>query len=284
MKPILVELFGWPLRGYGAFVGAALVIGMTLVMRHGRRIGVAPQGLLDAAFASVVGGLAGGRLLYVAVHAREFAGDPLGALRLWEGGMMYFGGLLVGMVTGIVVAIRRGLVLWPALDTVAPALGPGQALGRMACLIAACCYGPEHHGAFAVTFTDPASSVPSHLLGVPLLPVQVLQIGEGLLLWAIGAWAFRRRRWDGQAFLLVMGAAGLTRFVLEGLRDDDARGFLLEARFGHTFSTSRVLGLAMIAGAIVGWVWRARTHAAPVFRPAPEEGAVADPASAGLQA
>lgn len=263
MKPVLLEILGWPLRSYGAFVGVSLVVGMTLVLRYGRREGIAAHPLLDAAFAAVIGGIAGSRLLYLIVHAKDFADQPLSALRVWEGGMMYFGGLLFGMVTGIAVAVYRGVNLWPALDTVAPALGPGQALGRVACLVAACCYGPEWHHPFSITFHDKYSSVPLHLLGVPLLPTQVLQIGEGLLLWALGAWALRHKRWDGQPFLVVMAAAGATRFLLEGLRDDEARGFFLQAQLGETLSTSRVLGLAMIAGAAVAWAWRSSRATAP---------------------
>ena len=280
MKPVLVEILGWPLRGYGAFVGAALVISMTLVLRYGRRIGIPMQPLLDAAFASVIGGIVGGRLLYILVHARDFLDSPLSALRVWEGGMMYFGGLLVGMVLGIVVAVRRGLPLWPSLDTIAPALGAGQALGRMACLIAGCCYGMEWHGPWSIAFHDELSSVPPSMLGVPLLPTQVLQIAEGLLLWGLGAWMFRRRRWDGQAFLVTMAAAGATRFVIEGLRDDDARGFFFEAWFGHTFSTSRVLGLVMIAGAAIAWAVRAARHVEPRVDDGGPEPGMAGPAPA----
>ena len=80
---------------------------------------------------------------------------------------------------------------------------------------------------------------------------------------ALGTWAFRKRRWDGQAFLIVMGAAGFTRFVMEGLRDDDARGFFFQEQFGKTFSTSRLIGLAMIAAAIVTFVVRSVRQQAP---------------------
>ena len=267
MKPVLLEILGWPLRTYGALVGACLVVGMTLVLRYGRRSGIDQHALLDAVFASVIGGIVGSRLLYIIVHARDFLDQPLGALKLWEGGMMYFGGLLFGMVCGIFVAWRRGLDLWPALDTVAPAMGPSQGIGRVACLAAACCYGGEWNHPLAVTFHDPLSSVPAGLLGVPLLPVQVLQIAEGILLWGVGLWALKRRRWHGEAFLLVMAVAGATRFVLEGLRDDDARGFFLQDTFGKSLSTSRLLGLGMIAGAAAIWLWKRSRARAPVSTP-----------------
>jgi len=264
VKPVLVWIYEWPLRGYGAFVGACLVVGMSLVMRYGRRSGLPVQGLLDAAFASVIGGIVGSRLLYVLVHYRDFMEAPLTALRVWEGGMMYFGGLLSGMVVGSIVAIKRGVNLWAGLDTVAPAMGASQAIGRVACLIAGCCYGMEIGGPWAISFPhDELSSIPSILQGVPLLPVQVLQIGEGLFLWWLGVWLFKHRRFDGQPFLIVLGVAGLTRFVLEGLRDDDARGFFFQETFGRTFSTSRVLGLGMMAAALVALVIRHTRQAAP---------------------
>lgn len=263
MKPVLIWIYDWPLRGYGAFVGACLVVGMTLVMRYGRRNGLPVQGLLDAAFASVIGGIVGSRLMYVVVHYRDLA-SPLEALKVWEGGMMYFGGLLLGMFVGVFVALRRGLSLWPAVDTVAPALGAGQAIGRVACLIAGCCYGMEMKGPWSIQFPpSDFSSVPASLWGVPLLPAQVLQIAEGLFLWALGVWAFKRKRFDGQPFILVMGTAGVTRFLIEGLRDDDARGFFFQEQFGHTFSSSRVLGLAMIAGAAAAYLLRTLQYSAP---------------------
>jgi phosphatidylglycerol:prolipoprotein diacylglycerol transferase len=260
VKPILIDLLGWPIRAYGAFVGAALVIGMTLVLRCGRRIGLASQSLLDATFAAVVGGLIGGRLMYVIVHAGDFVHDPLGALRVWEGGMMYFGGLVLGVAVGVWTARRKGVPLWPALDCIAPAMGAGQAIGRIACLVAGCCYGQVIEGhwsrfaAWAIVFPiDKNGAGPQ---GVPLLPTQILQILEGLALWALGTWMFRRRKWDGQAFLVTFGVASVSRFLIEGLRGDAARGFLFPSMFGETISSSRALGIAMIVATLALWVVR----------------------------
>ncbi len=256
MKPILIELFGYHLRGYGAFVGAALVISMSIVMRYGRRLGLKQEALLDATFASVIGGLIGGRLMFVIVHWPSFASNPLSMFHVWEGGMMYFGGLVLGIVSGSVVAIRKGLPIWRGVDTVAPAMGAGQALGRMACVVAGCCYGPVHHGPWAITFTDKEASVPPELLGEPLLAIQIFQIFEGLFLFGLAVLLFRRRKFDGQTFLLTLAAAGVTRFLMEGLRDDPARGFFLPSVFGETFSSSRVVGIGLVVISLSLYAWR----------------------------
>ena len=202
--------------------------------------------------------------MYVLVHLGDFSGDPLAVLRVWEGGMMYFGGLVLGILFGSWTAVRLGLPLWRAVDPVAPMIGAGQAVGRVACLAAGCCYGKVWAGSLALTFHDPMAAVPPSVLGAPLILTQVLQIGEGLLLWALGAWLSRRRTWDGQAFLWTVAAAGVTRSLLEELRGDAARGFLMPGTFGEALPSSRVVGIAMVVialGVTISRSMRARTPA-----------------------
>ncbi|HVO30946.1 MAG TPA: prolipoprotein diacylglyceryl transferase family protein [bacterium] len=256
MHPLLIELFNLPIRAYGAFVGAALVTSMALVVRYGRRSGLSGDRMLDAAYAGVIAGLVGGRLMYIIVHAPDFQSNPLSALRVWEGGMMYFGGLVLGTIVGCFVAVRLGLSLWRAGDSMAPAIGAGQAVGRVACLVAGCCYGKCWENPLAITFHDPLAAVPSSMMGVGLIPTQVLQILEGLFLWWLGAWLYRHKRWDGQAFLYTLAAAGTTRALLEELRGDAARGFLLPSVFGEALPSSRVVGIALVLAAVLMTVVR----------------------------
>lgn len=259
MKPILFWLGEWPVRGYGAFVGAALVISMSLAVRYARRSGLSPERFLDASFAGVVGGLLGGRLMFVLVHAKDFAHDPLAAIRIWEGGMMYFGGLVLGTVAAVLAARRLRVPVWAGLDCIAPAIGAGQAVGRVACLLAGCCYGPPHDGPLGIAFHADGTAAP---IGVSLLPVQLFQVAEGLLLFAFGAWAFRHRRWSGQAFLATLALAGVTRFLMEGMRGDAARGFLLPELLGETLSSSRAISIGFVVVVAALWTWRSRANAA----------------------
>jgi phosphatidylglycerol:prolipoprotein diacylglycerol transferase len=247
VHPVLIWLGSIPVRAYGAFVGAALVTGMSLCVRYARRVGIPGERMLDATYASVVAGLIGARLMYVLVHIGDFTNDPMAALRVWEGGMMYFGGLVMGIVVGSWAAIRLKVPIWSGVDCIAPAMGAGQAVGRIACLAAGCCYGKKYAGMWSITFSDPLAAAPPHLA---LIPTQALQIGEGLLLWWFGAWMFKHRRWDGQAFLYTLAAAGVTRSLLEELRGDSARGFFMPSMFGESMPSSRVVGIALVAAAV----------------------------------
>lgn len=80
---------------------------------------------------AVPAGLVGARLYHVVTDWHRFEGRWWHAFAVWEGGLGIPGGLLVGVVTGVVVARRRGLPVAGLLDVVAPAIPVAQAVGRL---------------------------------------------------------------------------------------------------------------------------------------------------------
>jgi prolipoprotein diacylglyceryl transferase len=80
---------------------------------------------------SVIGGLVGARMYHVLTDYHRFQGRWLDVLKVWEGGLGIPGGLLAGVVTGVILARRRGLPAAQLLDVVAPAIPIAQAIGRL---------------------------------------------------------------------------------------------------------------------------------------------------------
>ncbi len=119
-----------PLRAYalcilgGVFAAVALA-GKRWVARGGdeRTIG-------DLAVWAVPAGLVGARLYHVVTDYQLYTDDPLGALKVWEGGLGIWGGVALGAGVGLWVAHRRHLDLAVLLDVVAPAIPLAQAIGR----------------------------------------------------------------------------------------------------------------------------------------------------------
>ncbi|HYJ72587.1 MAG TPA: prolipoprotein diacylglyceryl transferase family protein, partial [Actinomycetota bacterium] len=70
----------------------------------------------------VVAGFLGGRLGYVITHTGDFRDNPLAVFAIWQGGLALYGGLTVGILTGLWVARRRGLPVLRALDAAIPAI------------------------------------------------------------------------------------------------------------------------------------------------------------------
>ncbi|MBX7102839.1 MAG: prolipoprotein diacylglyceryl transferase [Gemmataceae bacterium] len=132
---------GVPVYGFGVMLFLAFVIGSALAARRGRLVNIPGDRLQDLILWIFIGGLFGGRLLYV-----WQAGVPWSAFfEIWNGGIVFYGGAIGGTVAGL-LAYRRmlrpfGVTAWQVADALAPAIAMGLCLGRLGCFLNGCCYG-----------------------------------------------------------------------------------------------------------------------------------------------
>lgn len=125
----------------------------------------------------------------------------------------------------------------------APSIAVGHFFGRMGCFFAGCCYGRVCDFPWSVKFTHPDSLAP---IGIPLHPTQLYSSLNNLMIFIV-LWYFRRRKkYDGQLFLIYVSLYGITRSFLEVFRGDDRGDFLFEI-----LSVSQVLGLSMAGIAFI---------------------------------
>lgn len=117
----------------------------------------------------------------------SFSGPPPGHGQLWDGGLAFQGGLLLGVITALIYIRRQGLPAWRTLDTLALGLPLGQAIGRLGCFMAGCCYGRPTDLPWGLTFTHPESLGP---LGIKVHPTQIY---ESLLVLGVFAVLYRLR-------------------------------------------------------------------------------------------
>src|SRR5690349_11999870 len=103
----------------------AFLLGTWIVLKEARRRGLDETNVLNLVLVILVTSIAGARGMYALTHLPEFAGRPLAAFAVWEGGLTLYGGLIVGTIAGFVTMARMHL----PLGTTADALTPGVALG-----------------------------------------------------------------------------------------------------------------------------------------------------------
>jgi phosphatidylglycerol:prolipoprotein diacylglycerol transferase len=169
-----------------------------------------------AAWAAVVGGLIGARLLYVLEHLRTFVDSPSRILAFSEGGVSVFGGFLLGAVAGSVVAARRGIPLGKFADAGGAGMALGQAIGRIGDVINGEHHGTHYDGPLAVVYTHPNTlgerGVPVHLaVGYELI--------LDLLLCALLVRLYGRLR-PGMAFWIFFAGYSVIRVVVGFFRQD----------------------------------------------------------------
>lgn len=218
---LLGHQFGpFTLHTYGMLVALGFVAALLVVMRGSRREGLPTEPVLDLAFVAVLAAIVGSRLLYVLFNLREYLANPLGIFKIWEGGLVFHGGLLLAIPACLAFVRRSNLPAWATADVFAPAIALGQAIGRIGCFAAGCCYGAPWDPPFCVTFTHPEALAP---LNVPLFPSQLFAFASGLVVFAALAAYRPHRRAPGQVFWLYLVLASAARLAEDAFRGTDAK-------------------------------------------------------------
>ena len=312
MKPILLSLhFGGRevgLHTYGILIGVGCAVAIALAFRDARRRGLDGGKILDLSFWMLVAGLVGSRVFYVALNAGAFARTCFGegddsqarglgalfadctrALQIWEGGLIFYGGLLAAALTAYLFARRQGWSFWTLGDIYAPSLAVGHALGRLGCYAAGCCFGKAcaagarwcaTFGADSVAYEElrAVSALPATAtVTPPLHPTQLYEAAGELAIFGV-LLAVRRRaiaRQPGTLILLYAAFYGLLRFTVELFRGDFARRYLVQldtpglARWlglpagePALLSTGQAVSVLIAVGAAVVLVVRARRERA----------------------
>ena len=182
---------------------------MWLFGRELKRTGL-PAHAIDAAYAGLIGGLLGAKLLWVAEH---FGEEPLVSLLLSRGGMSWFGGFAGGLGAGLSLLRSYRVPILPALAAATPAFAIGHAIGRIGCFLVGDDYGRPSDLPWAIAFPE----------GYPPTTARVhpTQLYEAFLLVPIAAMLLSWRR-EGRSDLFVLGSYLLftasLRFAIEFVR------------------------------------------------------------------
>ncbi len=132
---------GVPIYGYGLMLFLAFVACTWLGSRLARREGIAPEHVQDLAIYLFVGGVLGSRVVFMI----QFDQDWKHFFYIWEGGLVFYGGLLGGAIAYVVayyfVIKKHHLSTLKLADVIAPCAALGLCLGRVGCLLNGCCYG-----------------------------------------------------------------------------------------------------------------------------------------------
>jgi phosphatidylglycerol---prolipoprotein diacylglyceryl transferase len=240
MYPILLQIGPLSIYTYGFFLALAFLSAIWIAGREAQRVGVPSTRIHDLGLLIILAALVGSRLLHVLLDLPRFLDQPLDIFKLWEGGLAYHGGLVLGLAATFWYIRRHHLPALATLDILALGAPLGMAIARIGCLMAGCCYGRPTGLPWAVTFTHPESLGP---IGVPLHPTQLYEALLSLGIFALIYVMRTRKRFDGQLMGTYFLLGGLVRFGVEFFRAD-YRGPELVAGMPVTQLTALFLCLA----------------------------------------
>lgn len=227
---------------YGVMVALGLLTAIILGGRENQRIKLMTPELFEKVVLwTVLWGLISSRLFYVFTDLPRFSADPADIVKIWEGGLVFYGGPIgsatylayyfvlrrSGPTEGSKVSLREG---WNRLlrffDLGAPYLALAHAFGRLGCLAAGCCYGAPHEGALALHYPD---NSPAFLPdGGGRYPIPLAESGIEFMVFLWLSHLRLRKQFHGQVMLHYVILYPSARFVLEMFRGDAVRGYVMK--------------------------------------------------------
>lgn len=248
MHPILIDfgtlrIFGnevpIAVRSYGTLFFLALLVGMYVVTRLGRRV-QADAPWTTIYLGGIFAGVIGARVLNAMIFIPELLRGEVAIGEILSGGGTWLPGVLTGTLTLWWLSRRNGLALGVVTNVFFVGIAIVHAIGRVGCLLAGCCYGSRTTLPWAIVYTNATAAeymgtpLHVHLHPTPVYEILV-EILNFVLIWKL--WQRRPRPWVVPAVWGVL--YGSQRFLLEFLRGDP-RG-----QFGP-FSSSQWFSLIMV--------------------------------------
>ncbi len=291
LDPVAIQFPAFELMGrtfqpaihwYGLAYMAAFLLAWWLGSRRiraGRLPGVNSEAFGDLMFYGMIGVVLGGRLGSILFYDFDgYLNDPMQALRIWEGGMSFHGGLIGVLVAAWLWARKHRQHFFDVVDFVAPIVPPGLGFGRLGNFVNGELWGKYTQSSWGVVFP---SGVPPPFAGMDAStlraqfeagvldpfarhPSQLYQAFlEGAVMFAVLWWFSSRPRPRYAVAGLFALLYGVFRFAVEFVRVPDADiGYIA---FGW-LTMGQLLSLPLVA---LGLYWLLRSRRAPVLQPAP---------------
>jgi phosphatidylglycerol:prolipoprotein diacylglycerol transferase len=250
MHPVFFEYKSIVIHTYGVMAAIGFLFAIIVSTFLAQKENIKKDDISDLSVYVVLFSVIGARIFYFFVEPEYFLNNPLEIFKIWNGGLVFYGGFIFGVAGALFFIKKRNLPLGKTADIIAPALALGHAIGRTGCFFAGCCYGKPTDLPIGIVFKNPKALAP---LNQSLHPVQLYSSALNFLLFAVLIIFFTKKKKDGDVFILYLLMYGISRIILEYFRGDNRGEFIL-----GLFSTSQFIGFLAAFSAVVIYVLKSK--------------------------
>ena len=203
-----------PIYWYGIIIAAGFLLAVYYAMRRADQFGLTQDNIIDMLICAVPLAIIGARAYYCLFSWNLYKDDPIRVLYIWEGGLAIYGGV-IGAVIGLLLHTKVKKVKTSALlDIGGLGLLIGQSIGRWGNFMNREAFGAQTDSFLRMGLTDASGAT---IYVHPTFLYESVWNAIGLLILHFYS---KRRKFDGQIFLMYLGWYGLGRMFIEGLRTD----------------------------------------------------------------
>jgi len=239
---------------YGVIIAIGMLIGVSFILKEAKRVGFDEDQFLDICIITIVVGVLGARLYYVAFAWEYYKDNPIDALNIRQGGLAIYGGVLAGIACVYVLCKVKKFKFLKVVDVAIFGVIIGQICGRWGNFFNREVFGQYTDGLFAMLLPLDAirsqSDVTAEMLanlvqidGVSYISVHPTFLYESL--WNLGLLIFllltrKKKKFDGYVFFTYLIVYGAGRFWIEGVRTDQLK------LWGTSLPVSQLVAAIMI--------------------------------------
>ncbi len=250
------RLFGidFSIKWYGFLIAFGLFLAVMYGLHRANEFQINADAMIDIALVTIPIAFVGARLYYVLFcdHRAQYFADPLSILRIWEGGIGIYGGIIFAFVFGPMICRWRKQSPLAMMDIASLGFLIGQAIGRWGNFFNQEAFGGNTNLPWGMTGDMIQMGLGSKGNGYdPTLPVHPTFLYESL--WCILGFVLlhyiskRFYKFKGQIFCGYLIWYGIGRFLIEATRTDSL--------MIGTMKASQFVAIIAIVGGFVGGWW-----------------------------
>ena len=228
-----ISIFGFSIAYYGIVIVTGMMIAIWIAQREAKRTGQNPEQYLDLAMIGIAAGILGARIYYVIFAWDYYKDDLLSIFNIRQGGLAIYGGIIGACIAVVIYSRKKKQNFGLLMDTASMSIVFGQIMGRWGNFFNREAFGDYTNNLFAMQL--PVSAVRANEITqkmwdhvVTVNGVEYIQVHPTFLyesLWNVGVllflfWFRKRKKFNGEVFLMYLIGYGLGRIWVEGLRTD----------------------------------------------------------------
>ena len=232
-----------PVHGYGLMVAIGFLVAIYIAARRAKKRGVPSQAIFDLGLYVLVSALVGARILHFLQHRSSYS-SFVDVLKIYEGGLAYYGGFILAFVVAVLYLRSRKLSIARVAVIISPSIVLGLGIGRHGCFLAGWCFGKPTSLPWGITF--PERSLAWIEIGAQKIhPTQLYSSISLMAIFTILIVLQKYMKFPSQLFLTCVLMYSVHRFLI-----DFVRYYTPDERIG-SLATSQVMSIVAGAAALV---------------------------------